>query len=65
MLTVNGKQTKFTENQTVQSFLETKDLEPKKVVVELNGAILSREKWEKIVLKESDCLEVISFVGGG
>ena len=55
----------FTENQTVQSFLETKDLEPKKVVIELNGEILPREKWEKIVLKEDDCLEVISFVGGG
>lgn len=65
MLTVNGKQTKFKESQTVQSFLETKDLEPKKVVIELNGEILPREKWKKIILKENDCLEVISFVGGG
>lgn len=65
MLTVNGKQTEFKENQTVRNFLEEKGLEPQKVVLELNKEILSRENWSETILQDGDSLEIISFVGGG
>jgi len=65
MITINGKQTEFLEKQTVQDFLYSKDLEPQKVVVELNTKILSHEEWQETILKDGDSLEIISFVGGG
>ena len=65
MITVNGKLTGYREGQSLISFLEDKNLELKKIVVEYNKEILSRENWEETVLKDNDSLEIISFVGGG
>ncbi len=65
MLKVNGKEVEFKKGQTLLSFLEEKNLELGKIVVEYNAEIMAREKWGEVVLKDGDELEVISFVGGG
>lgn len=65
MIKVNGKSTEHKTNQTLLSFIEEKELELKKIVIEYNGEILSKENLDKIILKDNDELEVISFVGGG
>ena len=35
------------------------------VVVELNGAIINPQKWINTKIKDGDCLEVVTIVGGG
>lgn len=65
MIKVNGKRTNYKQNQTLLSFLEEKDLELKKIVIEYNGEILQKENLDKVILKDLDELEIISFVGGG
>jgi sulfur carrier protein len=47
------------------SFLETLDVSPGSVVVECNREILQRNKFDHVVLKDGDELELIRFVGGG
>jgi sulfur carrier protein len=38
---------------------------PQLVVVEFNGTILPRGRWGVQPVQESDCLEVVTIVGGG
>ena len=35
------------------------------VVVELNGEIISPTIWEITKIKDGDCLEIVTIVGGG
>jgi sulfur carrier protein len=45
--------------------LEALGFRPQLVVVEFNGAILSRAHWDGQPVVESDALEVVTIVGGG
>ena len=45
--------------------LEDEGYDSKKVVVELNLMIIPKEDYDKIIIKENDSIEVLSFVGGG
>jgi len=38
---------------------------PQLVVVELNGAIINPKDWISTKIKDGDCLEVVTIVGGG
>ena len=35
------------------------------VVVELNGVIINPQTWINTKIKDGDCLEVVTIVGGG
>ena len=39
--------------------------QPQLVVVELNGLIIKPQEWIKTKIKDGDCLEVVTIVGGG
>jgi len=38
---------------------------PDRVAVELNRAIVPRDRWQETELREGDQLEIVHFVGGG
>ena len=38
---------------------------PKLVVAEHNGVIAPRSRWDNIVVKDDDTLEIVTIVGGG
>ncbi len=40
-------------------------LNPKIIVVEFNGVILSQQKWKNQQVKNEDRLEIVTVVGGG
>ena len=50
---------------SVSQFLESLDLNPLLVVVELNEVILSRERFSEIEICPGDKVELVHFVGGG
>ncbi len=62
---VNGKETEIENGITLKEFLETSGYNPEKIAVELNGEISPRKTYGDVVLKNSDKLEIVSFVGGG
>ena len=39
--------------------------QPQLVVVELNGIIVNPKNWRITKIKEGDCLEIVTIVGGG
>ncbi len=65
ILTLNGKQASIEKSVTLDALVAAKGLCPDKIVLEHNFSIISQEDWPKIMLKDQDWVEIISFVGGG
>ena len=65
ILTLNGKQESIEKPLSLDALIAAKQLCPEKIVVEHNFAIIAKEDWPKITLKDQDTIEIVSFVGGG
>lgn len=63
-LTINGQLREFESPLTISQLLQQLELEPQRVVIELNRNILTAEAHDT-ELHEGDILELIQFVGGG
>lgn len=62
---VNSVEMKLEETCNIKQFLESKNYNPLFVAVELNGEIVSKNKFEETNINDEDTLEIVSFVGGG
>ncbi len=62
---VNGKETELKSSITLAEFLAAHNYRAELVAVERNGQIVPRAEFGTAVLKDSDELEIVSFVGGG
>tara|TARA_B100000214_G_scaffold311247_1_gene243226 strand:- start:562 stop:780 length:219 start_codon:yes stop_codon:yes gene_type:complete len=49
----------------LESLIEILGYKPQLVVVELNGEIINPKVWINTKIKNGDCLEVVTIVGGG
>lgn len=64
-ITVNGESKTTQVGQSVWSFLESLQLDPKKVAVERNLEIVSKSLFKEVTIEEGDQLEIVHFIGGG
>ena len=62
---LNGKDQQIEEGHSVRTLLESLDLHPGMVVVELNREILARDSYDEQTISDGDALELVHFVGGG
>lgn len=62
---VNGKEIELKSSITLAEFLAEHNYRAELVAVERNGQIVPRAEFGTAVLKDSDELEIVSFVGGG
>ena len=51
--------------KTLAEYLADEDYDLRRIVVECNEKIVSQAEYGGIVLRDCDCVEVVSFVGGG
>ena len=49
----------------LEGLLEHLGYKPQLVVVELNGLIINPKDWINTIIKNGDCLEIVTIVGGG
>ena len=56
---------KFDEEFFLEGLLEHLGYRPQLVVVELNGEIINPKFWISTKIKDGDCLEIVTIVGGG
>ncbi|MBJ6799582.1 sulfur carrier protein ThiS [Geomonas propionica] len=63
-ITTNGEAVSI-DPLTVQQYLVSLGIDPRRVAVELNLDILPKAQYETTLLKEGDALEIVHFVGGG
>lgn len=62
---VNGKDIVLKSTQSLSEFLEANNYNINRIVIELNGEIVSKDKYNTVNLKDTDVMEVLTFVGGG
>ncbi len=62
---VNGAPRELPDGLTVSRLLETLQVVPERVVVEVNLTILKRAQHAETSLREGDQVELVQFVGGG
>lgn len=65
-LHINGEAHTLADHApTLAALIESLNMKPDRVAVELNREIVPRDRWPETQLKEGDRLEVVHFVGGG
>lgn len=62
---LNGKEAELTGNPTILDLLDSKNLPPETVVVEINMEITPAENYGSTKINDGDHLEILRFVGGG
>lgn len=62
---LNGKEEILDSDTTISKLLEDKKIRKEVVTVELNGKIINREEYDSAILKNTDALEFVYFMGGG
>ncbi|WP_282803645.1 sulfur carrier protein ThiS [Secundilactobacillus kimchicus] len=65
MVTVNGQQEVNVAGKSVAQFLSDRQSPIENIVVEVNGDIVHHSEFDTTILKTTDKVELISFVGGG
>ena len=61
----NGRAKQVAPDITVANVLASLKVNPKAVLVEINGTALFREEWPDRALEHGDRLEIIRVVAGG
>lgn len=62
---MNGKDRQIEAGHSVHSLIESLDLHPSLIVVELNREILDRAAYGDAMVQAGDTIELVHFVGGG
>jgi sulfur carrier protein len=69
ILQINGDTRTFADAPagefTLAALIESLNMKPDRVAVELNRDIAPRDRWTQTFLKDGDQLEIVHFVGGG
>lgn len=63
-MTINGEKLEYNELKFTH-YLQQKGLKAEFIALELNGKIISKDKFDTLIIKKNDKAEVVSFVGGG
>jgi thiamine biosynthesis protein ThiS len=65
MITLNGDPFEIDQPLTITALLERLAIDPRRVAVEYNLAILKRHAFSVTTVQEGDRIEIVNFVGGG
>ena len=64
-VTVNGERRNVAPGSTLLDIVRDLRLEPERVAIELNRAIVKRDFWSATGVPEAAEIEIVQFVGGG
>ena len=62
---LNGKKHQIKMGYNLKDLLKLLKKNNNKVAIELNGEIADKKKYNKILLKKNDKIEIVQFIGGG
>ena len=65
VITLNGDRFEIDEPLSVTALLQKLDIDPRRVAVEHNLAIVKRQRYPEVVVADGDRIEIVNFVGGG
>ena len=62
---LNGEPFELDHRVSVTELLSKLDIDPRRVAVEHNLAIIKRQTFADVVVGDGDTVEIVNFVGGG
>jgi sulfur carrier protein len=64
-LIVNGESLKLSDVKTLHELLDKLQIDPVRVIVEINLSIVRKSEYPTFRLNAGDKVEIVNFVGGG
>jgi len=64
-IVINGETREFKSGITIEKLLKELSLEGKVMAAAVNMDIVKQNEWNSYILRDSDKLELLDFVGGG
>lgn len=64
-LLLNGDRREVADGVSLAQLIDTLELAPERIAIELNQSVIRRAQWPTTELKENDRVEIVHFVGGG
>ena len=62
---LNGKKFKINPKDSIVNLLKKINIKSSKVAIEVNKAVVPKEKYKLFKFKNNDKVEVVTFIGGG
>ena len=62
---LNGKKFKINSKDSIVNLLKKINIKSSKVAIEVNKAVVPKEKYKSFKFKNNDKVEVVTFIGGG
>lgn len=62
---VNGTFYDFNDNITLENIINQLNISSQNIIAEVNGNVITKEKFNKTVIENNSVIELIKFVGGG
>ena len=62
---LNGDPYEINNGTNLNELLNKLKIQKNKVAIEVNGEIVQKDKYQNLVLKKDDKVEIVHFIGGG
>ena len=62
---LNGDPYKINTGTNLNELLNRLKIQKNNIAIELNGEIVEKNKYPKIILNKGDKVEIVHFIGGG
>tara|TARA_B100001750_G_scaffold4501_1_gene3554 strand:+ start:359 stop:577 length:219 start_codon:yes stop_codon:yes gene_type:complete len=62
---LNGSPHEIIDGSNLNELLNKLKIQKNKVAIEVNGVIIERKKYPKLILNKNDKVEIVHFIGGG
>ena len=62
---LNGSSYDINTETNLNQLLNKLKIQKTKVAIEVNGAIVEKNKYPKVILNKGDKVEIVHFIGGG
>ena len=62
---LNGNPYKINTETNLNQLLNKLKIQKTKVAIEVNGVIVEKNKYPKVILNKGDKVEIVHFIGGG
>ncbi len=62
---LNGDPYEINGRTNLNELLNKLEIQKNKVAIEVNGEIVQKDKYQNLVLRKDDKVEIVHFIGGG
>ena len=62
---LNGDTYEINKDTNLNELLNKLKIQKNKVAIEVNGEIVEKNKYTKLILNKGDKVEIVQFIGGG